>query len=713
MSGPSREQTPSDRVVYPNGFSREHPPGTRIDRYEITDTLGTGGCGVVYEARHVHLERKVALKLLHRNLVNSEEAVERFFREARAAAAVGSPHIVRVLDCGTSGGGQPFLAMELLKGMTLGHLLEGGRRLGVERGIDVALQTLEGVAAANEAGIVHRDLKPGNIFLTKDPDTGRDSVKVLDFGVSKVHQSAYEKALTGTGALLGTPRYMAPEQFKGAHDVDHRADQFAMGVVLFQTLSGQLPFKGESPMELAHHATIDPPRSLSELAPHVPEPLGNVIYIALNKEPGDRWPDARAFANAIREAMAEAGFGTQPSQWGSGFKTVQDLSQYADELRALEAEAEAADLAEDLGETQETPTQEEPSSEEPSSPNFQTLMGLGSPATAPQASAEVAPPDGSSTKTVTDEISLQDLIPAGTGSIPPATVKAPQIAPEDAEGSGASPPDLAGGQISPWDGPGGSIPPGDEAGISGDRRYPPFGEDEAPVEDFDDEDATVPRAPLPRSAAEMIAESDSGLRWTPPPGAAPSAGNARGSEPAPASGWAHEGSSPSLVLDGAQGTSGAKEAKERPRWVFWTVFGLIVAFSGLAFGAIVGLGVVLAGRFGGDDESPGGGTEIRFGEVRTVGLIHDEAITALLERSRVGLEACRLTDRSAEVSLQIQVAPPGTPEGRLASVGPSSDNAAPSGTAQCCAAAVRAAVPPGWDPGQSGIATVEITLPER
>jgi tRNA A-37 threonylcarbamoyl transferase component Bud32 len=580
MNAPSREKTPSPKILYPKDLTRELSPGTRIDRYEVIGTLGTGGCGIVYGARHVHLDRKVALKMLHRNLLHSEEAVERFFREARAAAAVGSPHIVRVLDCGTSVDDQPFLAMEFLNGMTLGNLLEGGRRLPLERAVDITLQTLDGISAAHNAGIVHRDLKPGNIFLIKDPDTGRDFVKILDFGVSKVHQSAYEKALTGTGALLGTPRYMAPEQFKGAHDVDHRADLFAVAVVFFQMLSGQLPFKGESPMELAHHATIDPPQPLEQIAPGVPVALCQVVYRGLEKEPVDRWTDAGTFAAALREAMTGSGFGSQAERWGSGFKTVQDLSEYADELRALEAEA-AAEGTRDPD-------------KDPSSPAFRTLRGVGeaTPADTPE-DAPLPGLDDENYSTLRGQRAPLEFVPPNPAMLGFATVRSDQISEDDLDDDDDDP------TTSRTTEPSGQLAAEDLS-----SSHPGFDEKE-------EHEATVPHSPnplTPERIAELDPEPDDRPKWRPPPPGP--ATNVRDREPTPPSGWGAAEltprATPALItppgLIAAPMTIETPEPAPSPgrsKWVFWLIFALVVAFAGLAFGTVVALAVVASWGLGG------------------------------------------------------------------------------------------------------------------
>jgi serine/threonine-protein kinase len=229
--------------------------------------------------------------------------VERFFREARAAAAIGSPHIVEIYDCGTTHTGQPFISMELLEGSTLDKMLGKGAPLSMERAVDIAIQLLEGLSAAHGAGITHRDLKPANIFLCRGPGAAEeDFLKILDFGASKVHAHALQKALTRTGAWIGTPAYMSPEQFLGARDVDHRADLYAAAVVLYEMLSDSLPVVASTAAEMATKVLSSPPRSLAELRPGLPPSLCGVIERGLAKDPDGRYPDAAAFAAALQEA---------------------------------------------------------------------------------------------------------------------------------------------------------------------------------------------------------------------------------------------------------------------------------------------------------------------------------------------------------------------------------------------------------------------------
>ena len=290
--------------------------GTRVDRYQVERLLGAGGFGSVYLAKHIHTDGTVALKLLKRSLGADQQMLERFLREARAAASVGSEHIVRVMDAGLAADGQAFLALEFLDGLDLKELAAQHGPLPHLRLVMVVLQALEALSAAHAKGIVHRDMKPANVFVVRRRDergTERDFVKLLDFGISKMHGDAGTSGLTMTGVAMGTPSYMAPEQFFDARSVDARADVYSVSAMLYELLSGQLPFDAESYAHLIVKVRTEQPAPLNQIAPSVPLPLAQVVMVGLAKEPHQRWQSAQEFGDALRSAMGLPPPGSTPA----------------------------------------------------------------------------------------------------------------------------------------------------------------------------------------------------------------------------------------------------------------------------------------------------------------------------------------------------------------------------------------------------------------
>lgn len=289
-----------------DSMSQPGPIGMRLDRYQVESLLGTGGFGSVYKARHVHTDALVALKVLKKHLGADPGMVERFLREARAAAAVGSDHIVRVLDAGQSTEGTPFLALELLEGVDLKDLATNEAPLPAMRVVLLCLQVLDGLEAAHKKGIVHRDMKPANAFVVRKVDdrgTDKDFVKLLDFGISKMHAESGTSGLTMTGVAMGTPSYMAPEQFFDARSVDARADVYSVAVMMYELLSGRLPLDASSYAELIVKVRTESPLPLMQIAPSVPKGLADAVMVGLAKEKEQRWGSAKEFNHALRAAM--------------------------------------------------------------------------------------------------------------------------------------------------------------------------------------------------------------------------------------------------------------------------------------------------------------------------------------------------------------------------------------------------------------------------
>jgi serine/threonine protein kinase len=277
--------------------------GRQIDNHTLVRILGRGGMGIVYEARHPLLERRVAIKVLRPELVGNAAVATRFFNEARATFAIDHPGVVEVFDVGLLPEGVPYMAMELLQGETLGQRTAGGRTLDAATVIDIGVQAAEALAAAHARGIVHRDLKPDNLFLIAD--RGRDRVKVIDFGVAQVADPIRWAPIdTLPGSLLGTPAYMSPEQCRGIDGlVDHRTDVYALGIILYQLLCGAPPFVGAGWGDVLAMQMLNQPAPLARRRPDVPAALAAAIMKAIAKLPGQRFADMTAFAAALTVSL--------------------------------------------------------------------------------------------------------------------------------------------------------------------------------------------------------------------------------------------------------------------------------------------------------------------------------------------------------------------------------------------------------------------------
>jgi tRNA A-37 threonylcarbamoyl transferase component Bud32/tetratricopeptide (TPR) repeat protein len=264
------------------------------DRYRVRRLLGRGGMGTVYEADHVGLDRRVAIKFVTTEL--DVAARERFSREARAAGRVIDPHVVQIFDVGRDAG-RPFLVMEYLEGRDLRAVLRDGP-MQPARALAIARQILAGLAAIHDAGIVHRDIKPANIFLSEGSIS-----KIMDFGISK---SAAERgeSLTHTGHVVGTPEFMAPEQLLDG-EVDHRADLYAVALVVYAMLAGRAPFAASSSMEMVAMQLRDAPPALDELVPDLDPAIVAAVMRCLAKAPAERFASARDFSGALAGALAE------------------------------------------------------------------------------------------------------------------------------------------------------------------------------------------------------------------------------------------------------------------------------------------------------------------------------------------------------------------------------------------------------------------------
>ncbi len=267
-------------------------------KYRVDRVLGEGGMGIVVAATHEQLDEKVALKFLRPVVASNPEIVQRFVREARAAVKVRSEHVARVLDVGSIDSGTPYMVMEYLDGQDLAQTVAARGPLPVSETVTYVLQTCEAVAEAHSLGIVHRDLKPANLFLARRP-TGRPIVKVLDFGISKITSGGDNPALTKASAVMGSPSYMSPEQMVASGSVDVRADVWALGVVLYELLTGKLPFVAETMPELVGIILQKGYTPVGALRPEVPQGLQATIDRCLQKDRTLRFSNIAELAEGL------------------------------------------------------------------------------------------------------------------------------------------------------------------------------------------------------------------------------------------------------------------------------------------------------------------------------------------------------------------------------------------------------------------------------
>lgn len=267
--------------------------------YRVEALLGVGGMGRVYRATHALLDKSFAVKVLTESRSSKPDAAERFLREARAASQIENDHIVKVVNVDRDGEHHLFIVMELLRGENLADRLERGP-LPLEQTLDIATQTGNALQAAHDAGIVHRDLKPENVFIVNRD--GRDFVKVLDFGISKIKNPEHgDPKLTATDQIVGTPLYISPELARGMGTVDHRTDIYALGVIVYEMLTGSPPFSGQNHFQLLYkhgNEAPDPPSQRSHKA-RIPAHVESAVLRALEKNPEDRFDSMRDFVAAL------------------------------------------------------------------------------------------------------------------------------------------------------------------------------------------------------------------------------------------------------------------------------------------------------------------------------------------------------------------------------------------------------------------------------
>jgi len=276
------------------------PEEVLADKYRIERELGRGGMGIVLAATHLQLEERVAIKFLLPELASDPALVARFLREGRAAIKIRSEHVVRVRDVATLPGGTPYLVMEHLQGKNFEELLEEQGRLPAELAVDHILQATEALAEAHALGMVHRDLKPANLFLAHRAD-GSPCVKVLDFGIMKATEvkDAVNLETTNSSIVMGSPRYMSPEQMRSTRVIDARADIWALGVMLHELITGVAPFDGEAMPDLLAAILQDPAPPLRRHLPEAPHGLEAIVLKCLEKEPAARYADVAELTEAL------------------------------------------------------------------------------------------------------------------------------------------------------------------------------------------------------------------------------------------------------------------------------------------------------------------------------------------------------------------------------------------------------------------------------
>jgi serine/threonine protein kinase len=288
-------------------MSQDVPPsrGLVAGKYELLRLIGKGGMGSVWEGRHSSLGTHVAIKFIEKEYADNDEARKRFDNEARAAAALQSKHAIQIHDHGVTEDGKPYIVMELLVGEPLDKRLERLRVLPLRDTAFILQQVCRGLQKAHEHGIVHRDLKPENVFLVRSPDEDEEIAKVLDFGIAKIRTGGADQGVsssTRTGAVLGTPFYMSPEQARGLRDIDHRTDLWSLGVIAFKCTTGRLPFEGESLGDLLVKICTSPIPMPSMVNPQLPPSFDAWFSRALERDPNRRFGNAQELAEALAYA---------------------------------------------------------------------------------------------------------------------------------------------------------------------------------------------------------------------------------------------------------------------------------------------------------------------------------------------------------------------------------------------------------------------------
>ena len=310
--------------------------GQTVGNYNITAKLGEGGMGTVFLAEHPVIGSKIALKAIHPQFASDVEVVSRFVNEAKAVNRIGHDHIVDITDFGTTEAGDFYFMMEYLQGDSLSALIRRGGLFPPARALNIAAQIAEALQASHDHGVIHRDLKPDNVFLIARDGT-LDFVKILDFGVAKL--TSPQDAVTHNtcaGSLIGTPYYMSPEQCEGKVEVDNRSDIYSLGVILFEMLTGMIPFGGKGFGEIiVKHLTVPPPSARS-IVPGLPAALDALLFRALSKDPAQRFQSMAEFQAALLNpdeyAQSQPSMGL-PDRFSGRFQAALPMARSGNRLR--------------------------------------------------------------------------------------------------------------------------------------------------------------------------------------------------------------------------------------------------------------------------------------------------------------------------------------------------------------------------------------------
>lgn len=315
----------------------EQLEGTVLDgRYRLIRKIGEGGMATVWEAEHMTLGSAVAVKFLRFGALQSQQARERFLREARVSASVRHRNVVEIQDFGVTEDGNPYLVMELLRGETLAAMLSRQGILPVAEAARMVSLILRGLIAVHEQGIIHRDLKPQNVFIVDDPDGSYP--KLLDFGVCRAADpEPTARNLTREGTILGTLEYMSPEQARGLRDVDTRTDVYAAGAILYDALTGRLPYEAKATGDLLVKIACEVPTSIAAYRPDLPEPVVEVVMKSIAKLREDRYQSAREMREALFVASRAGGFANVESGVITRIDVADQLARGTADTVALDA----------------------------------------------------------------------------------------------------------------------------------------------------------------------------------------------------------------------------------------------------------------------------------------------------------------------------------------------------------------------------------------